>query len=184
MTKGEPRGPKYVKDFFRDWVESDRSPWYIQEQYDHDNNRTFRRARSAGTKAEDPQTAAPEAAAAGQEEAPDASEGQPDSSETESSESEPAPEGTSLLRQLRGATHVEQVSRQPELQRRTAAARHRHNVYRNTKVTSRAQEEQSALPAGVTNVMEDSDGDEAWDGGDSKELEKETQALRWGEEIA
>ena len=85
---------------------------------------------------------------------------------------------TRLLRQLRGATNVEEVTRQPELQRRTNAARHEHNVYRNTKVTSRAQEEQSAVPAGVRNVMEDSDDDEAWDGGDSKELEKETQALQ------
>ena len=40
--KGEPRHPEFVKDFFRNWVESDRCPWYIQEQYDHDNNRGFR----------------------------------------------------------------------------------------------------------------------------------------------
>ena len=110
--------------------------------------------------------------------------GEPGSSEPESSESEPPPEGTRLLRQLRGATNVEEVTRQPELLRRTIAARHAHNVYRNTKVTSRAQEEQSAVPAGVRNVMGDSDDDEAWDGGHSKELEKETQALRWGEEMA
>ena len=85
---------------------------------------------------------------------------------------------------MRGTSHLQEVTRQPELQRRTTTARHEHNVYRNTKVTSRAQEEQSAVPAGVRNVMEDSDDDEAWDGGDSKELEKETQALHGGQELA
>ena len=186
--KGEPRDPEYVKDFFRNWVESDRCPWYIQEQYDHDNNRTFRQARSAGAQgagprassalsAAGPETKAPQGGGTVEEDKWESSEGET-ASETESSESEPPPEGTRLLRQLRGATNVEEVTRQPELQRRTIAARHAHNVYRNTKVTSRAQEEQSAVPAGVRNVMEDSDDDEAWDGGDSKELEKETQALQ------
>ena len=99
-------------------------------------------------------------------------------SESESSEDAPAPEGTRLLRQLRGSTRVEEVSREPEVQRKVCAARHEHTVYRNTKVTSRAQEEQSAIPAGVRNVMEDSDDDELCDGGESKELEKEMQALR------
>ena len=86
--------------------------------------------------------------------------------------------GTKLLRQWRGATRPEQVDRLPEVQRRTVTGRHGHNVYRNTKVTSRAQEEQSAMPAGVTNQWEDSDDDEAWGGADSKELDAEWQALR------
>ena len=170
--KGEPRDPEYVKDFFRNWVESDRCPWYIQEQYDHDNNRTFRQARSAGAQgagprassalsAAGPETKAPQGGGTVEEEEWESSEGEP-ASETESSESEPPPEGTRLLRQLRGATNVEEVTRQPELQRRTIAARHAHNVYRNTKVTSRAQEEQSAMPAGVKHVWEDSDGDESF----------------------
>ena len=85
-------------------------------------------------------------------------------SESESEKSEAAPEGTKLLRQWRGTTRLEQVDRLPEVQRRTVTGRHGHNVYRNTKVTSRAQEEQSAVPAGVTNQYEDSDDEEAWDG--------------------
>ena len=99
-------------------------------------------------------------------------------SESESEESEPAPEGTRLLRQWRGATRPEQVDRLQEVQRRSITRRHGHNVYRNTKVTSLAQEEQSAMPAGVTNVWENSSDDEAWDGADSKELDAEWQALR------
>ena len=99
-------------------------------------------------------------------------------SASESEESEPAPEGTRLLRQWRGATRPEQVDRLQEVQRRTITRRHGHNVYRNTKVTSLAQEEQSAMPAGVTNVWENSSDDEAWDGADSKELDAEWQALR------
>ena len=99
-------------------------------------------------------------------------------SESESDKSEAAPEGTKLRRQWRGATRLEQVDRLPEVQRRTVTGRHGHNVYRNTKVTSRAQEEQSAMPAGVTNQWEDSDDDEAWGGAESKELGAEWQALR------
>ena len=44
---GEPLEPEYVKDYFRNWVESASCPWHIQEQYDHDNARPFRQARSA-----------------------------------------------------------------------------------------------------------------------------------------
>ena len=98
-------------------------------------------------------------------------------SESESGDAEATPQGTSLLRQLRGGTRPEQVTRQPELQRRTTTGRHEHNVYRSTKVTSRAQEEQSAMPAGVRSVWEGSD-DEAWDGGWDKEMQAEAQALR------
>ena len=41
-NKGDPQQPKLVEDFFRDWVDSARCPWYIQEQYYDDNNLTFR----------------------------------------------------------------------------------------------------------------------------------------------
>ena len=53
----------------------------------------------------------------------------------------------------------------------------KHNFYRNTRCTSVAQEEQSALPAGVININEDSDDDEAY-GGEQKEIAKEIDELR------
>ena len=85
-----------------------RGPWYIPEQYDRDNTRTFRQARSAGSQgagprvsstesATGPQTTAPEAAVAVEAEAWDSSEGEPGSA-TESSESEAAPGDMRLLR--------------------------------------------------------------------------------------
>ena len=85
-----------------------RGPWYIPEQYDRDNTRTFRQARSAGSQgagprvsstesAAGPETTASEAAAAVEAEAWESSGGEP-GSETESSESEAAPGDMRLLR--------------------------------------------------------------------------------------
>ena len=53
----------------------------------------------------------------------------------------------------------------------------RHNFYKQTKVTSLAQEEQSALPAGVLNTYEDTTVEEFFCA-EQKEIEKELQALR------
>ena len=75
-------------------------------------------------------------------------------SDTEESESdeERAPLTTKLLRQLRGASKVEEVERSSEVERKSIVVKTRHNFYKQTKVTSHAQEEQSALPAGVLNT--------------------------------
>ena len=56
----------------------------------------------------------------------------------------------------------------------------KHNCYRNTRCTSVAQEEQSALPAGVININEDSDDDEAYLG-DQKEIAKEIEEIRYAQ---
>ena len=53
----------------------------------------------------------------------------------------------------------------------------RHNFYKQTKVTSHAQEEQSALPAGVLNTYEDTTDEEDFTG-EQKEIASEMQALR------
>ena len=50
------------------------------------------------------------------------------------------------------------------------------NYYRNTRCTCMAQEEQSAIPAGVFNVYEDSDDEDAYLG-EQRELQKEMQEL-------
>ena len=206
---GEPADPETIKDYFRNWIDSGNCPWYLKEQYDHDNNRKFRQARSPTTAVdatageENPaassqqhnglrpgdantdavtsasgleQTSGRDSVNVVAEESCDDT-GDEAVSETESSEHEPAPEGTRLLRQLRGSTQLDEINRLPEVQRKVCAGRHEHTFYRNTKVTSRAQEEQSAIPAGVRNVMDDSD-DELCDAGDSKELEKEMLALK------
>ena len=54
-----------------------------------------------------------------------------------------------ILRQLRGAKQHEEIERQPEVQRKTVAVKAKHTFYKDTRVTSVPQEEQSALPAGV-----------------------------------
>ena len=100
-------------------------------------------------------------------------------SDTEESESdeEPAPQATKLLRQLRGASKVEEVERWSEVERKSTVVKTRHNFYKQTKVTSLAQEEQSALPAGVLNTYEDTTDEEDFTG-EQKEIASEMQALR------
>ena len=100
-------------------------------------------------------------------------------SDTEESESdeELAPLTTKLLRQLRGASKVEEVERSSEVERKSTVVKTRHNFYKQTKVTSHAQEEQSALPAGVLNTYEDTTDEEDFTG-EQKEIASEMQALR------
>ena len=55
--------------------------------------------------------------------------------------------------------------------------REKHNYYKDTRVTSFPQEEQSALPAGVVNVHQDSSDEDGFVG-EQLEIEKERQELR------
>ena len=82
-----------------------------------------------------------------------------------------------LLRQLRGASKVEEVERSSEVERKTTVVKTRHNFYKQTKITSHAQEEQSALPAGVLNTYEDTTDEDDFSG-EQKEIASEMQALR------
>ena len=72
---------------------------------------------------------------------------------------------------------MEETNRKEAQQRRTHCVGHKHNVYRMTRCTSTAQEEQSALPAGCINTFEDSEDDAAYTG-EQKEIERECQELR------
>ena len=56
--------------------------------------------------------------------------------------------------------NMEEVARQEEQSKKAKVSMRKHDVYRNTKVTSVAQEEQSALAAGVLNQYEDSNDDD------------------------
>ena len=73
--------------------------------------------------------------------------------------------------------NMEEISRQEQQSKKSTVFNRKHNCYRNTRCTSLAQEEQSALPAGVTNVNEDSDDDGEYFG-EQKEIAKEVDELR------
>ncbi len=73
--------------------------------------------------------------------------------------------------------NMEEISRQEQQSKKAKVHTGKHNCYRNTRCTSMAQEEQSALPAGVININEDSDDDEAYLG-EQKEIAREIDELR------
>ncbi len=98
------------------------------------------------------------------------------SSSAEGSQDEVAVADTRVLKMLYKG-NMEEISRQEEQSRKAKVCNRKHNFYRNTRCTSVAQEEQSALPAGVININEDSDDDEAYLG-DQKEIAKEMEELR------
>ena len=58
--------------------------------------------------------------------------------------------------------NVEEVNRRAEQERRSKVISQKHSFYKQTRCTSAAQEEQSALPAGVLNVHEDSSDEDAY----------------------
>ena len=180
-ASGEPLEKEYVKHYFHEWVQTEDCPWFVKEQYFQDNDKPVRGVTTATGQAgkRRPQAAAQQGA--GTEDLDkDEEEGEDGAkySDTEESESdeEPAPQETKLLRQLRGASKVEELERWSEVERKSTVVKTRHNFYKQTKVTSLAQEEQSALPAGVLNTYEDTTDEEDFTG-ESKEIEKERQAL-------
>ena len=73
--------------------------------------------------------------------------------------------------------NMEEVSRQEEQTKKAKVFNRKHSFYRHTRCTSVAQEEQSALPAGVVNTYEDSDDEGAYLG-EQKEIQKEMDELR------
>ncbi len=73
--------------------------------------------------------------------------------------------------------NMEAISRQEQQHKNARVYNRKHNCYRNTRCTSTAQEEQSALPAGVINTNEDSDDEDAYMG-EQKEIAKEIDELR------
>jgi len=72
---------------------------------------------------------------------------------------------------------MEEVSQLEQQSKKARVCNTRHSFYKKTRCTSMAQEEQSALPAGVINVNEDSD-DDGFVQGESKEIDKEMDELR------
>ena len=104
---GEPLEKEYVKQYFREWVETEECPWYLRQQYVQDNERPVRGVTTATGQAgkKRPQATAQEGG--GTEELDKDEEEWEEGarcSDTEESESdeEPAPQATKLSRQLRG----------------------------------------------------------------------------------
>ena len=95
-----------------------------------------------------------------------------ESSATEPDGEEPAAHVLKLLYKW----NMEEANRSEEQARKAKVFNRRHNFYKGTRCTSTAQEEQSALFAGVINVNEDS-SDEEDCFGEQKELAKEAQGL-------
>lgn len=60
--------------------------------------------------------------------------------------------------------NMEEVDRRTEQERWATVICQKHSIYTQTRCTSAAREEQSALPAGVLNVHEDSSDGEAYFG--------------------
>ena len=72
--------------------------------------------------------------------------------------------------------NMEEVNRREDQARKARLISQKHSYYKQTRCTSTAQEEQSALPAGVINVHEDSSDEEDYYG-EQKEIAKELQEL-------
>ena len=100
---------------------------------------------------------------------------QGEASEGEKAQSAAA-EDTRVLRMLYKG-NIEEVPKQQELPRKGKLVNPKHGFYRNTRCGCVVQEAQNALPAGVANVYEDSDDDEAYTG-EQQEIAKELDGLR------
>ena len=207
-----------VKQYFRDWRQSDRCPWYVKEQYLEENGRRAKggagpaakkstrqgRTESAPALAPDVYEAKlaamldardyagaaalqyqqqatlgevePAADSASDEEASvEGSDSEKTSSAEERSDKEAAADTRVLKMLYKG--NMEEISRQEQQHKKAGVFNRKHNCYRNTRCTSTPQEEQSALPAGVININEDSDDEDAYMG-EQKEIAKEIDELR------
>ena len=147
-----------VRVFFRNWVENGESPWYIEEEYLQEDNKPIRKpSQPRGAKVSpEAKDADAEVGACGDSGYSDEGDG---GSETECSEEGQAEEvdaDTKVFKMLyRG--DIAQVSRQEARLRKGGIFNNKHGFYKRTRCTSTAQEEYSALPAGVINVCEDTD---------------------------
>jgi len=165
-----------VKEYFWQWLETQKCPWYLLDQYLSQNKRGLRgvagviaRIRGQGrTKtAED----------AAEEERVNEDDNVIASETEESSEHETDVGGDTRVLKMLYKGNMAEVSRREEQARKATVFNRKHNFYRHTRCTNTAQEEHSALPAGVINVCQDSDDDDIY-GGEQKEIAHEMQELR------
>ena len=76
--------------------------------------------------------------------------------------------------------HLAEINKSEQWAKKARVYNEKHSLYKHTRCTSVAQEECIALPAGVFNVNEDSEDDEAYSG-EQKEIAKKMDELRAAE---
>ena len=118
-----------MKQYFREWVETEDCPWYLRQQYFQDNYRPVRGVTRTATVKLLPTTATgqadkerPQEGDGTEELGKDEEGGEEDGgkyNDTVESESDeqPTPHVAKLLRQLRGASKVEELERWIEVER-------------------------------------------------------------------
>lgn len=176
-----------VKASFLEWLEKPWCPWLVRQQYMQDNG--SRKRCGAGPlkqKAKQPgdatgATAPTDGDAEAQEAAEKSSDEAPNSETEEASMTEEEDAGrdredTHVLSLLYKG-NVAETNRREAQQSKARIFNAKHDFYRHTRCTSVAQEESSALPAGVINVNEDSSDPDDFDGED-QDVAKETEELR------
>ena len=168
-----------VKSKFRTWIAEPSCPWYVLEQYLSESGRPMReRSRKPRRSADSKDVDAP---ALDEEDAEDEIPALVESEEEEEDEEEraekaAAEEDVHVLKMLY-AGHLAEASRRDAQSRKAGLFNRKHDCYKNTRVTDTAQENSSAMPAGVFNINEDSSDDEEYFG-EQKEIAKEMQELR------
>ena len=172
-----------VKTYFLSWIRLPSCPWYVVEQYLTENGSRRRGgAGPAGRRSAPAKTDAAEDDAGSANDGADEWDGEKELSvsETEESSDEDAAgwdgEETRVLTLLYKG-NVAEVDRHAEQQRKAGPHNVRPDYYRHTRCTNVAQEESSALPAGVISINEDSEDADAY-GGEQKEIARELDELR------
>ena len=114
-------------------------------------NRHSRRLRRGRAKADPKETSALEAGSLPEpEEAGEAATETESSTDGEVQMAHADPDADDRILKLLYKGNLEEANRSDAQKGKSHCVSHKHNVYRNTRCTSTAQEEQSALPAGVS----------------------------------
>ena len=136
---------------FRQWCSGLKDapcPWYIAEEYYFANNHARRVRRSRATPD-------PKQTDANADHLDTQLEGGEAATETEPGSDDEAkmkhidPDADDRIMKMLYKGNIEEANRKEAQTRKSHCVSHKHNVYRHTRCTSAAQEEQSALPAGV-----------------------------------
>jgi len=174
-----------VKRFFGDWIDSEKAPWYVEEQYINENKKRLRTV-SAKAGRRDIQHGTIKVAdkddigADAEENDGDIGDDAGSTEDSDADASEKDNEEDMHVLKMLYRRDVSQVNRRQEHHRKGGIFSNRHNFYKHTRCTSVAQEEQSAFPSGALNVREDRDDENDFVGGEL-EIDKELLSLRFAQ---
>jgi hypothetical protein len=167
-----------IKEYFRTWIELPASPWYVREQYGKENARHTRLGappqRKRARDAEEPKADASGAERAGDE---DPQQEGSESAKSSDQEQDAQLSADTRVYKMLYKGNVAEVNQAEAAARKCKVHVGKHDFYKHTRCTSVAQEEQSALPAGVMNVNADSDDEDDYSS-EQKEIAKEMDELR------